>query len=65
MHRTLIAFLSTLVLSTLVAPIASAAQGRVPAGISPEIAKQLSQANPHEPLPFDVREHLYNETFGR
>jgi hypothetical protein len=65
MQRTVIAFLSTLVLSALFAPIANAAQVRVPPGISPHIAQELSEVDPSEPLPFHLREHLHNETFGR
>jgi hypothetical protein len=63
MQRTIIAFLSTLVLSTLVAPIANATQ--VPPGTAPEVANQLAQSNPNERLPFHVREYLHNEKFGR
>jgi hypothetical protein len=63
MQRTIIAFLSTLVLSALVAPISNATQ--VPAGTAPEVTNQLAQSNPNERLPFHVREYLHNEKFGR
>jgi glycerol-3-phosphate responsive antiterminator len=65
MQRTFIAFLSTLVLSTLFAPTANAAQVRVQPGISPQVANELSQADPNEPLPFHIREYLQNSTVGR
>jgi hypothetical protein len=65
MQRTFIAFFSTLVLSTLFAPIANAAQVRVQSGISPHIAEELSQAVPNEPLPFHLREYLQNHRYGR
>jgi hypothetical protein len=65
MQRTLIAFLSTLVLSTLVTPLANAAQVRVPAGISPQIAREIAQADPNKPLPFHIREYLQNAGVGR
>lgn len=65
MHRSVLAFFSTLMLSTLLTPLANAAEVRVPAGTSPEIARELSQADPNEPLPFHVREYLQNSRVGR
>ena len=65
MQRTFIAFVSTLVLSSLIAPGTHAAEARTLANLPPHLAEQVKQADKNEPLPFEVREYLQNERVGR
>lgn len=65
MQRTFIAFVSTLVLSTLTAPSANATQAGALANLPSHLAEQVNQADASETLPFQVREYLQNERVGR
>ncbi len=65
MSRPFIAFVSTLVLSTLIAPAANATTARSLANLPPHLADQVNQTAPDEPFPFQVQEYLQNERVGR